>query len=51
MTNSQIGSTGQICRLMIDEDAVSDGNRGTVALLMILSDVQKSEMVVPHFKD
>jgi hypothetical protein len=49
MTISQIGSTGQICHLMID-DAVSDGNRGTVVLLMILSDVQKSEMVVPHFK-
>jgi hypothetical protein len=51
MTTSQIGSTGQICRPVIDEDAVSDGNHGTVALLVILSDLQKSEMVVPHFKD
>ena len=51
MTTSHIGSTGQICHPMIDEDAVSDGNHGTVALLMILSDVQKSEIVVPHFKD
>jgi hypothetical protein len=39
VTTSQIGSIGQICRPMIDGDAVSDGNHGTVALLMILSDV------------
>ena len=51
MITSQIWSTGQICRPVIDEDAVSDGNHGTVALLMILPDVQKSEMVVPQFKD
>jgi hypothetical protein len=41
MTTSQSGSTGQTCRPMIDENAVSDGNHGNVALLKILSDVQK----------